>query len=104
MRADIVISSHAMERMKERCPWKPSAYIRIANRAFDEGLKPHEATEDIVRWSLEAKTHADCELRLFQGFLFIFKFARGDFQLVTVYDWQIKRKILLGKERFTNHD
>lgn len=84
-RADIVITQHAWERMRERCPFRRRSLERRANQAFDCGLRPEEVEcKDARLWLQSKLTETGDEVRVSGGFLFLFRFAEGEYRLVTV--------------------
>lgn len=85
-RADIRISRHAFTRAGDRCPFPRSSLQRESERAFDQGLRPEDIRHSDLRMylgSLGRQAGDECRIR--GNHVFIFRFASGDYILVTIF-------------------
>lgn len=79
----IEITRHAEQRMRERLGINKKSIERIAQRAFDEGIKHSETKGNLNKWvtSVYFKNESANNIRIYGNTLFIF----DDNKLVTVY-------------------
>lgn len=79
----VEITRHAEQRMRERLGLNKKSIERIAQRAFDEGIRHSETKGRLNKWitSVYFKNESANNIRLYGNTLFIFD---GN-KLVTVY-------------------
>ena len=85
-RASIRVSKHAFSRAGDRCPFPRQSLQGEAERAFDKGLRPEDIhNKDLKRYLSTLGRQVGDECRIRGGNVFIYRFAEGDFILVTIF-------------------
>lgn len=78
----MIITKHARQRMKQRCGTNKKATDRIAQIAFENGLKHNELTGNLKKWvdSLYFKKCTANQIRIYGDKAYLF----GNDKLITV--------------------
>jgi hypothetical protein len=85
-RASIRVSKHAFSRAGDRCPFQRQSLQKESERAFDQGLRPHDIkNKDLRNYLVALGRQVGDECRIRGGNVFIYRFADGDFILVTIF-------------------
>jgi hypothetical protein len=84
-RTDIRVSRHAFTRAGDRCPFPRSSLQRESELAFDKGIRPQDIRHKDLRMYIESHSRqAGDECRIRGNNVFIYRFASGDYILVTI--------------------
>lgn len=78
----MIVTKHAQKRLKERCRLSKKASERLANIAYEQGMRHNETTGNLRKWvdSLYFYNETANNIRLYGDKAFIF----CDYKLVTV--------------------
>lgn len=68
------LSTHAKQRMKQRCGFTKKSQERMARKAFEEGITHAQTNGHLNRWitSLYFKNKRANNVRIYGGFCYIF--------------------------------
>lgn len=90
----VIVTDHAYDRAKERLSIKKESLDRLAEKAFNEGLKQSDTTGRVHRYITKLNEKAN-NIRIYGDNIFIF----DDNRLLTVYQLRLDMKLIAVKQQ-----
>jgi len=71
----IILSNHAKNRMVERSGINKKSTVRIAEKAYKDGISQSQATGSLLRYIsyIAGKSYKNCDIRIFNEKVYVFR-------------------------------
>jgi hypothetical protein len=81
------VTAHAEDRARERLSWKPHTVLKMAARAWNEGVAPGDVKGRLKRFlDSKAAKYNHTDIRIYGEYLYFYYVTFGGPILVTVYE------------------